>query len=209
MFGPKMVVEFGKDELTRVELGRPIDERLAVSLFVDWFGDNRIRQYLSLSYPITESSENDWLSKAATDPDNINWLVYIEGQLIGSISLMKVDRANANAELGIVIGDKNFWGRGIAPAIEAAVTAYALENIIPGGLNKVETRAYTDNERSIHALEKAGFKTIGKKREQVWKNGRWHDEWLAEALKKEWQEAKVEILARVHIKRLELYPDCE
>ena len=210
MFGPKIKVSFEKNgQNFDIELDRPLDEADAITKFVEWFGDNRVRQYLSPNFPIGASSEGEWLRNTSTDPDTIIWCVYTNGLLIGSISLMKIDRVNSRAELGISIGDKSYWGKGIAQVIEASLLSFAFENIVPGGLHKIYARSFAQNTRSIKALEKIGFQKIGLRKEQTWKNGQWHDEWLGEILNSEWQGQKEAVFAKIGIKGLDLYCGCE
>ncbi len=209
MYGPKITIEFEKSEKIFLELDRPRDEQDTAVKFVEWFSDARVRQYLSLRYPVGLASEAEWLKTTSIDRDCIVWFIYANDELIGNIGLHKIDQTNSNTELGITICNKNFWGKGIAPAVEFAVLSYGFENIVPGGLHKIFTRAFVKNNRSIRALEKTGVKTVGFKKEQIWKNGEWHDEWLGEAIKENWLEESQEIEKQLGIKNIDLYSGSE
>ncbi len=209
MLGSKIYIEFDRNEPFAIELDRIRNEEETVSKFVEWFGDNRTRQYLPGLSPVTPGFEMDFFKKVTEDKDIILWFIYINNTLIGNISLNKIDRSNGNTELGIVIGDKNYWGKGIAPVIETTVIDYAFSNIIPGGLNKVYAKACHDNSRSWKALMKAGMEEIGVQKEHIWQDGKFHDMWLGETLKKDWTERKSQIFENLCIKNIDLYPGLE
>jgi RimJ/RimL family protein N-acetyltransferase len=188
----------------------PLDEQREAKTFVDWFNDNRVRQYLGRSSGMSESGELGWIHGQDKKPDDLIWFVYVDGQPIGSIGLHRIDRTNAQAEMGINIGDKSRWGKGIATAMEIAVLDYAFSNIVAGGLHKVFVRVFTKNIASKKVIQdKIGFREIGVRREDVWCNGGWYDTWLGEMLQCEWLERRDENIKKAGILRLDLYPGIE
>lgn len=211
MYGPRMIAEFdrGKGPIT-VELGPVRDEDAGAKLFTKWFSDNRIRLFLSMSYPITESSEKDYLKKKSTDENSVAWNIFVENKLIGSIGLdLKKNKGDSKAELGIMIGDKNYWSKGIAQVIESMVLEYGFTNVLPGGLHKIYAGTFVGNTNSYNALKKIGFKEVGVQKEDAWVQGRWVDSWWGEILQKEWQEIRESVFKSVGIKKFTPYPDCE
>lgn len=197
-------------EELNVELRPPKDESKDLASFVEWFSDNRVMQYLSMSHPVTESSERTWFQDQATVKDSCIWFVSVNGVLSGSIGLHRIDLQNRRAELGISLGNKAVWGKGVATAIEIAVADYAFQNFAGEGLHKLYARAYGGNKGSIKALtEKVGFRTIGVRKKELWKQGRWHDEWNGELLAEDWAKMRVERIKKAGILELNLYPGCE
>jgi RimJ/RimL family protein N-acetyltransferase len=37
-------------------------------------------------------------------------------------------------------------------------------------------------------LQKAGYRQIGIEREESWRDGQWHDHWLCEVLRSDWEK---------------------
>jgi len=188
----------------------PVDETKAAKQFVDWFNDNRVTQYLSVFYGLTEGYEADWIRKQNNEEDVLTWFVYVNDKLAGNVGLKPINFVNRHAEIGIVIGDKTLWGKGLASVMEATVLEYAFENVAAGGLNKVIARVISGNHASQKIQEKKiGFRTIGIMREEIWSNGSWHDVWIGEMLSSEWKKKKSDVVKNAGITELELYPGCE
>ena len=45
---------------------------------------------------------------------------------------------------------------------------------------------------SIRALEKAGYRQSGVMRQEFFRDGRWHDVWMGEVLREDWERAQPE-----------------
>jgi RimJ/RimL family protein N-acetyltransferase len=52
------------------------------------------------------------------------------------------------------------------------------------------TEADAENEASRKALERNGYRSVGVRREQTFREGTWHDRWLAEVLRADWEKAQ-------------------
>lgn len=210
MIGPKITIEYEKNGVNhKIELGPPKDEEKAVKLMTDWMNDNRNRLFLATPGGEILSAEKEWLTKLADDENRYVWLVYAGDKLIGNIALHDVNRHNGNAELGILIGNKEFWGQGIAPVIETAVVDFAFKNIAANGLNKIYAYVIEGNDRSQKALKKAGFRKVGVFKDEIFRNGKWLDSWAGEILAKSWRRKRIKILGKLGVKSLNTCPGCE
>ncbi len=78
--------------------------------------------------------------------------------------------------MGIVIGEKAYWGQGYGSDAICAVLRFAFQEL---NLHRVYLRARADNARGIRAYEKCGFRHEGQLREAIYSNGRYYDElWM-------------------------------
>jgi RimJ/RimL family protein N-acetyltransferase len=213
MFGSTMIAKFVSPKTgEEIELlfSPPIDEAREAKIFASWFNDNRVKQYLSMAAGMTESSEMDWIRKQLEDKEHLNWIVYIKDKAIGSLGLNRIDMKNRNAELGICIGDKTYWGKGVATVMEVAILEYVFENVVAGGMHKVYARVFSGNIASQKVLEKkVGFRTIGYRKDEIWFNGAWHDEWNGELLAKEWKVRREKVIKEAGVTIIDIYPGCE
>lgn len=212
MYGPTITAIFdqGKgDGPVELELGPIKNEKEAAKLFTGWINDNRVRIFLAHPNPCTVSAEEEWIEKKNTEPDSMNWAIYAKGILVGNIELMDIDRSQRRAELGIVIGEKLWWRRGIATVAETLVFEYAFNNIVAGGMNKITARAVLDNSGGLKVLKRVGFREVGILRQDDWAQGRWHDLWLGELLSEDWSGIREETLNAAGITTYELYPGSE
>ncbi|MFX0099236.1 MAG: GNAT family N-acetyltransferase, partial [Candidatus Hodarchaeota archaeon] len=55
-------------------------------------------------------------------------------------------------------------------------------------LNRVELGVYEFNTRAIHVYEKVGFKHIGKKRDDIFFEGKYYDHLMMDILQEEYRE---------------------
>ena len=95
--------------------------------------------------------------------DNLFMIVDLEtDNPIGWCALFCQLPANRRGSLAIIIGEKEYWGRGYGTEAVTWVLDYGF-NIL--NLNSVELGVYVFNARAIRSYEKVGFKKIGIHRE--------------------------------------------
>jgi RimJ/RimL family protein N-acetyltransferase len=91
---------------------------------------------------------------------------------IGNIKLGPINRHHKYADVGIIIGDKTFWGKGYATEAIKLVVAYAFEVL---KLHKLTAGAYMNNAGSVKIFKKAGFSIEGLRKRQYLYKGRYVD----------------------------------
>lgn len=82
---------------------------------------------------------------------------------IGNIKISSIEKIHKRAELGIIIGDRNYWGKGIATTAIKMVTDYCFTIL---ELHKVTAGAYAENISSIKAFQKNGFTIEGERKDR-------------------------------------------
>ncbi|WP_412023768.1 GNAT family N-acetyltransferase [Burkholderia cepacia] len=93
-------------------------------------------------------------------PDSIRRLAIVDtasGALAGTIGLHTVSSANRSAEIAYDLAPSH-WGRGIASALCAAVTAWAFAE---GGFMRIQGVVLTGNAGSARVLQKCGYRYEG------------------------------------------------
>ena len=93
-------------------------------------------------------------------------------EYIGNIYLTDIDYKNKNAGYSIMIGEKHYWGQGLAKEAILLILKYAFMDL---GLIRVQARYLNNNLRSINTAKKCGFKEEGLLRKAVFKNGDYQD----------------------------------
>ncbi|WP_373032491.1 GNAT family N-acetyltransferase [Sulfurovum sp.] len=81
------------------------------------------------------------------------------GQHIGNIKIGNINDQHKFADLGIIIGDKEEWGKGYATESIKLAVDYAFSKL---KLYKVTAGVYINNSGSIKALKKVGFEECGR-----------------------------------------------
>jgi RimJ/RimL family protein N-acetyltransferase len=85
-----------------------------------------------------------------------------------------------------VIGERAWWGRGIATRSHVLRTRYAFLEL---NLGKLVTMVVEGNVASRKALERIGYRTVGVYRRHEFVDGEWRDAWLGELLRDDWTPA--------------------
>jgi diamine N-acetyltransferase len=158
----------------RIALG-PMRHEL-IPLYQRWINDFEVtRTLLFPMRPMSVEGEENWYRSAAAGPDTlITFTVYERATLrpIGTTELRDIDHRLRRANFGIVLGEKDCWGKGYGTetarlVLDYGFTALGLHNIM------LTTRAF--NERGIGAYRRAEFKECGRRREAHWLGGRAFD----------------------------------
>jgi RimJ/RimL family protein N-acetyltransferase len=124
------------------------------------------------------------MSKA---PNDVTWAIEASGRLVGGTGIHQIDWISRHGTTGIIIGDKSAWGKGFASETMVLRTAYAFREL---NLHKLNSAFLEGNEASWKAMQKAGYRQVGRRLEQSWRDGRWVDEILTEVLRADWEKAE-------------------
>lgn len=116
--------------------------------------------------------------------DGASFAIEADGLFIGQCALFNFDDNSLTCELGIAIGDKNYWGRGYGRETIKLLLDYAfrLRNF-----HKVHLRVHGINARAIRAYQACGFVEEGRLRAHVWSNGQYDDVVCMGILREEWK----------------------
>ncbi len=144
---------------------------------VRWRNDPDIRDnVLGYRFPITEAMEADWVDAVLKDQSRTRVVLAIEDKtdaaLVGFVYLNNIDWFARNAEFGILIGERNRHGKGLAKEALALVAAYAFETL---NLHKLYLRVVAFNKRALALYRAFGFAEEGIQRQQAFVRGRYYD----------------------------------
>ncbi len=106
-----------------------------------------------------------------------------DGSYIGNIELRAIDHRSGRAEVGVVIGDRQFWGRGLGRQAIEAMVRYGFQEL---RLHRLYARILESNPRAKLVFERCGFVHEGTERQAHFSNGKhWNIEILG-LIKSEW-----------------------
>lgn len=106
---------------------------------------------------ITEEIELEWIRKTLKDLTSKRFAICITAtnEYIGNVQLTNIE--NDSAQFHIFIGNKSFWGKGIATAATKLILKFALNQL---HLKKCYLEVDRRNQPAIKSYEKNGFKVI-------------------------------------------------
>lgn len=156
--------------------------------FVEWFSDPNVRRYLDMYLPFSLTQEERWferLQERMEKRDIVMLTIETEdGAQIGNISLFDINWKDRHAELGITIGDKDYWGQGYGTDAIRTILGLAFESM---NLHRIFLRVHEDNARAINCYETVGFRREGTLRESVFREGVYLDMYLMGILASEFE----------------------
>ncbi len=107
--------------------------------------------------------------------------IWFQGNIVGSLSLVRIVKAHKKAEIGYWI-DQNWQGLGIVSKCCRRMIAYSFEEL---SLNKLVIKVSSENEASKAVAKRLGFTLEGILREDVWMNNKWQNKEIYGLLKKD------------------------
>lgn len=171
---------------------RPIQESDVDDLW-PYVSDSELPRMMSWNAHTDRSQTLEFVRRArqslASNVDVV-WAIEHAGRAVGCIALdgiefalraWRVDRA----ELGYWIAPA-LWGKGLITEAGHAVLRCGFETI---GLHKIVVGCVAENTASRRVIEKLGFRSIGRREDDVWRDGRWWSVLRYELTAGEWREA--------------------
>jgi len=135
--------------------------------YVEWLNDPEVNRYSRRRFVVTTEAD----ARAFLDglsPDECVLAIHTADHVhIGNIQYHIVDRQAAVAELRLLIGEREAWGRGYGTEALYLVSRDLFERL---ALNRVE--ANTCNPAFARAVEKLGWRLEGRLRERCLCDGR-------------------------------------
>ncbi|MDP9233104.1 MAG: GNAT family N-acetyltransferase [Actinomycetota bacterium] len=116
-------------------------------------------------------------------PDDVNFAIEVDGKLIGMVALFRVDTTARTSELGIVIGERDYWGKGYGQDAIRTVVDYGFRH---RNYQRVWLTVTDTNDRALNAYKRCGFAEEGRLRQHVWNDGAHRDVVCMGVLREEW-----------------------
>ena len=152
--------------------------------YYNWMKDPEVNQYLESRFEKWSVRRlKNYVKEIKINRDNFFWAIMLKetGRHIGNIKLGPINRKHGFADLGIIIGEKPYWGKGFATEAITLVADYAFKKL---KLNKLTAGAYANNIGSVKAFKNAGFLIEGIQKRQYLYNKKYVDGVLLSCIKK-------------------------
>jgi len=106
-----------------------------------------------------------------------------EDKLIGDVSLWVNSWTHSEAWIGIMIGERDFWGKGYGTDAMRLAVQYGFTEI---NLRRISLGLHAYNLRALKSYEKVGFKMEGTMRQEGLRDGQRYDGYYMGILREEW-----------------------
>lgn len=142
-----------------------------------WVNDPFIVRFLSWAiFPQTlrETERFVETQMSGEDPMNRAFVISLRGDdlCIGTTGLTNIDWRNRSGELGIVIGNHDYLGKGYGKEAVDLLLGFGFNEL---NLHRVGLQVFDFNERAIRSYQKSGLLEEGRLREAFFREGNYHD----------------------------------
>jgi RimJ/RimL family protein N-acetyltransferase len=143
-----------------------------------WKNDPKVRHYSRNAFP---RSLDDVKKRFEAVPDGhghirdyVGFVMYHkrDKRPIGEIGLNRIDWLNRHANIFAMIGEPEYWGKGIVGEAAQLVLKYAFTEL---NLHKIRASVFTPNKRSFRAAEKLGLNKEAVVKEEIYVDGKYYD----------------------------------
>lgn len=124
---------------------------------VKWRNDPEVFKFTGNTYnnEITIESELAWIERVINNKDEYRCAIEVDGVYVGNIYLTGI--GNETAEYHIFIGNRDYWGKGIARKASELIIAYGFNSL---QLKSIHLEVRKENMRAISLYSSLGFKEI-------------------------------------------------
>jgi RimJ/RimL family protein N-acetyltransferase len=154
---------------------RPLRATDADGPYPGWFNDAEVCRYNSHHvHPYVREQAALYIDAVRRSRSEL--VLAIEqrstGLHVGNVSLHGLGSPARSAEFAIVMGDRRVWGSGIATEAARLLCRHGFDAL---GLHRIECGTSADNEGMRKLAARLGMREEGRRREAMWKRGRFVD----------------------------------
>ena len=155
-----MTERSGDSILTDRFLLRPLTTADASRRYQRWLRDTRARRYIQSAATVRSlPALRAYIAERQRRTDSLFLGIFVRsgGEHIGNIKYEPIDRARRSAEMGILIGEPSWRGRGVAPEVIHASARWLHER---HGVSKVFLGVERVNKSALAAYRRTGFRAV-------------------------------------------------
>lgn len=146
-----------------------VERHLNDPAYLGWLHDAEVVRSLNLpaylETPVPFEEVAAYCDSLWCSPNDLFFALHLasDGTFVGTVKAGHVNWYAGTADIGIMIGRKDVWGRGIASEALGLLAAHLFET---AGLRRLTAGVMANNPAMIRVFEKLGFRREGVFREQ-------------------------------------------
>ncbi len=169
-------------------------ERTDIPIFLRWINDPDVVEYLSNIFSYSLETETAWFEAILKRPMAEHPLVIdlrlthgkngkSEWLAIGNCAFMGIADIHRSAEVGIFLGEKEYWSQGYGTEAMRLMLKFGFEDL---NFHRIWLRVLESNHRARKSYLKAGYIEEGRLRKAEFRHGFYNDIILMSILQEEW-----------------------
>lgn len=146
----------------------------ATEEYLSWLNDYEVTKYTESRFFPKTNVEIEGYIESCNNCNNVAFAIIDKDEEahIGNIKLGNINWIHRYADIGLIVGNREFWGKGIATEAIGLVSDYGFKQL---NLRKIFAGAYSVNFASIRAFEKNGFFVSHTEKEKFFFEGKYID----------------------------------
>ena len=142
--------------------------------YLDWYKSKEVTKYSDNQYRnFSIDYQINYVESCLNNQDVELYGIFNNNLHIGNICISGLKSFHSRAEISYVIGDTNYWGKGIASKAVELIINLAEEKY---SLHKLFAGVSSMNIASQKVLIKTGFSLEGIRKDHLFYNKQWHDQ---------------------------------
>jgi len=155
-----------------------------INIYHKWVNNPITRTYFGVDIPVTlEVIKKEWFPDVRDEKNIWFEIWHKEDQiLIGLVGFFQIYNIHRRAEIGIIIGEPEYWGKGIGVEAVNLMFDYGFNTL---NYQKILAGVNASSTRSLGMCKKLGFIEEGHQKDMDFIDGKWDDIILFGMFKKE------------------------
>lgn len=156
--------------------------------YISWLNDSEVCEGNSHStYPNNYEKTLSYIDSVTNSKTDLVFTVRLKKNdlHIGNASLQNINYINRSGEMAILIGNKNYWGKGVSTEILSLLIEYGFMTL---DLNRISAATPLTNKGGLKICENNKMVREGVMREAMFKEGKHLDVAMYSILKKDYKK---------------------
>jgi RimJ/RimL family protein N-acetyltransferase len=159
-----------------------------VKIHARWKNDPKARLYARNLFPVSPEDLKKRLEQKQERPKrDISFEIYHKelDKIVGFVEFHNINYINHAADLGVLIGEKELWGKNFGTEAAKLMIKYGFDEL---NLVKVTASALRPNKGACRVIEKIGMKHELVLKNQTYFDGEYVDELIYCIFREEWEQ---------------------
>ena len=154
---------------------RPLEHEDLNENYLRWLNDPQVNRYMESGiFPYTKTELERFYGQSVGSQNQVILAIIDKqtNQHIGNVKLGPINWIHRKATFGILIGDKQFWGKGIGSEATRLMVEYGFQRL---NLRRIDLGVYAEHQAAVRIYEKLGFKVEGRFRQDLFHEDQYKD----------------------------------
>ena len=128
---------------------RPLTIEDANDVYVSWLNDPIVTKYLETKSSTMEQLR-EYVAKHLRRTDCVLLGIFVRptDTFIGTVKIHDIVRSSGEAQFGMMIGDREYWGKGVGTLVTSLAARYAFRDL---DLSRLKLGVMVENEAAVRA----------------------------------------------------------